>query len=93
MSIQTIVSRLSKKVGTYEVVKSIITSNSRSKDKDILKGIYINDDGVMEIQGENGMELELTIDKNLVCVDKNNYIKIYNRNILVLIRPLNMKNI
>ncbi len=93
MSIKTIVSRLSKKVGTYEVVKSIITSNSRSKDKDILKGIYINDDGVMEIQGENGMELELTIDKNLVCVDKNNYIKIYNRNILVLIRPLNMKNI
>lgn len=93
MSIQTIVSRLSKKVGIYEIVKSIITRNSRSKDKDILKGIYINDDGVIEIQGENGMELELKIDKNLVCVDKNNYIKIYNRNIVVLIRPLNMKNI
>ncbi len=93
MSIQTIVSRLSKKVGIYEIVKSIITRNSRSKDKDILKGIYINDDGVIEIQGENGMELELKIDKNLVCVDKSNYIKIYNRNIVVLIRPLNMKNI
>lgn len=93
MSIQAIVSRLSKKVGIYEIVKSIITRNSRSKDKDILKGIYINDDGVIEIQGENGMELELKIDKNLVCVDKSNYIKIYNRNIVVLIRPLNMKNI
>lgn len=88
MSIQRLISEISRKIGSLEVTHYGRDTNSTSKAKDLLAGAYISD-GFIELIGATGMEISLEQDRYLGYekISKNSY-RFYNRNFNILIRPL-----
>lgn len=88
MSIQRLISEISRKIGSLEVVHYGRERRSTLKAKDLLAGAYISD-GFIELRGSTGTEISLEHDKFLRYekVSENVY-RFYNRKFNILIRPL-----
>lgn len=88
MSIQKLISEISRKIGSLEVIHYGRDVNSTLKAKDLLAGAYMLDNFI-ELKGSTGMEISLEQDKFLGYekISENSY-RFYNRNFNILIRPL-----
>lgn len=88
MSIQKIVSEISRKIGNLELVQYSRSNSSVSKAKDLLAGIYISD-GCIEIRGITGTEISLVQDRFFSSskIDENIY-RFSHGNLEVLIRSV-----
>jgi len=89
MSIQKLISEISRKVGSLEVIKHTRVNGVISKNKDLLDGAFIVEGGFVEIRGITGMKVEFEIN-NFFKYEKisSNVYRIHNRNINLLIRPI-----
>ncbi|CEK34621.1 hypothetical protein UMC2_15771 [[Clostridium] sordellii] len=94
MSIRTIITEINRQIGNKEIIENTRINGSRVRNSDLLTGIYVSEDEYIEIVGASGMEINIKIDNNLnhEKLGLETY-RIYNRNINVLIRPLNSENI
>jgi hypothetical protein len=89
MSIQKLISEISRKIGSLEVIEYTKINGAISKNKDLLAGAFIVEGGFVEIRGITEMKVEFEIN-NLFKYEKmsSNVYRIYNRNINLLIRPI-----
>lgn len=83
------ITEISRKIGTLEVIEYTRINGSISKNKDLLAGAFIVEGGFLEFKGASGMEIEIKINRFLKYekVNSDVYV-IYNRNINLLIRPI-----
>ena len=88
MSIQKLISEISRKIGSLEVIHYGRDINSTLKANDLLAGAYMLDDFI-ELRGATGMEISLEKDRFLKYekISENVY-RFYNRSFNILIRPL-----
>ncbi|MEG2415910.1 MAG: hypothetical protein RR942_13840 [Romboutsia sp.] len=88
MTIQKLISEISRKIGELEIIHYGRDINSTIKANDLLAGAYMLDDFI-ELRGATGMEVSLEQDRYLEYekMDENSY-RFYNRNLNILIRPL-----
>lgn len=94
MSIRTLITEINRQIGNKEIIENTRVNGSRVRNSDLLTGIYVSEDEYIEIVGDSGMEINIKIDNNLnhEKLGLETY-RIYNQNIDVLIRTLNIKNI
>ncbi|WP_343100996.1 hypothetical protein [Romboutsia sp. MSSM.1001216sp_RTP31141st1_G3_RTP31141_220114] len=88
MTIQKMISEISRNIGSLEVVHYARDINSTLKARDLLAGIYMLDEFI-EIRGATGTEISIKNDKVLKHekVSKKVY-RFYNSKINILIRPI-----
>lgn len=88
MSIQKIISELSRKIGSLEVIHYGRVNKSIIKSKDLLVGVYMLDDSI-ELRGVTGTEISLIQDKFFKYKKiKENVYRFNNRSFEVIIRPI-----
>lgn len=88
MTIQKMISEISRNIGSLEVVHYGRDINSTIKAIDLLAGAYMLDDYV-EFRGITGTEISLEHDRFLKYEKLNeNVYRIYNRKFNILIRPI-----
>ena len=88
MSIQRLVSEISRKIGDLEVIHYGRDINSSIKAKDLLAGAYMLDDYV-ELRGITGTEISLENDRFLKYEKiSDNVYRFYNSKFNILIRPI-----
>lgn len=88
MSIQRIITEISRNIGSLEVIQYGRSGKSIIKANDLLSGAYVLDDSI-ELRGITGMEISLERDRFLKHnkIGINTY-RINNREFNILIRPI-----
>lgn len=88
MTLQRIISEISRKTGSLEIIHYGRTNKSIIKANDLLSGAYVLDDSI-ELRGITGMEISLERDRFLKHnkIGINTY-RINNREFNILIRPI-----
>lgn len=88
MTLQRMISEISRKIGSLEIIHYGRKNKSTIKASDLLSGAYVLDDSI-ELRGITGTEISLERDRFLKHnkIGINTY-RINNREFNILIRPI-----
>ncbi len=88
MSLQKVISEISRKIGSLEIIHYGRSRKSIIKAKDLLSGIYILDNAI-ELRGITGTEISLEENRffNYSKIGENVY-RFNNKDFEVIIRPI-----
>ena len=93
-SIRSFISEINRNIDNKVVIVNQRLNKNIDKSIEELRGIYISDDGFIEIICNSGLKINIKINSNLGYEKIDNEIyKIYDRKTYVLIVDLNMQNI
>lgn len=93
-SIRSFIAEINRNIDNKVVIVNQRLNKNIDKSIEELRGIYISDDGFIEIIGNSDLKINVKINSNLGYEKIDNEIyKIYDRKTYVLIVDLNMQNI